>query len=66
MNEGAKEESEHIIVKDMIALYGDCVDENYETIENKTILAKKGFVFLILGGFLSFIFIICFLLELVI
>lgn len=46
MDEGAKEESEHTIVKDMIALYGDCVDENEETIENKTNIAKKGFAFL--------------------
>lgn len=45
MDEGVKGESEHVIVKDMIALYGDCADENYETIENKTSIAKKGFVF---------------------
>lgn len=64
MNEGKKGELEHTIVKDMIALYGDCVDENYETIENKTNIAKKGFAFLIFGGCLSFIFFVCFLLEL--
>ncbi|WP_458456207.1 hypothetical protein [Methanobrevibacter sp.] len=65
MNEGAKGESEHTIVKDMIALYGDCADENYETIENKTSIAKKGFAFLIFGGCLSFIFFVCFLFELI-
>lgn len=62
MEEGANDESEHTIVKDMIALYGDCVDENYETMENKTNIAKKGFAFLIFGGCLSFIFFVCFLL----
>ena len=62
MDEGAKEESEHTIVKDMIALYGDCVDDNEETIEDKTSIAKKGFYFLVYGGCLSFIFIVCFLL----
>lgn len=66
INEGAKKESEHTIIKDMIALYGDCVDENYETIENKTNIAKKGFLFLIFGGCLSFIFFVCFLFELLI
>ena len=66
MEEGGKNVSEHGIVKDMIALYGDCVNDNEETIENKTILAKKGFVFLIFGGGLSFIFFVCFLSELVI
>lgn len=66
MDEGAKEESEHTIVKDMIALYGNCANENYETIENKTNIAKKGFAFLIFGGCLSFIFFVCFLFELVI
>lgn len=65
MEEGAKEESEHTIVKDMIALYGNCADENYETIENKTRIAKNGFHFLIYGGCLSFIFFVCFLFELV-
>ena len=64
MDEGAKEESEHTIVKDMIALYSDCVNDNYETIENKTNIAKKGFAFLIFGGCLSFIFFVCFLFEL--
>ena len=64
MDEGAKEESEHTIVKDMIALYGDCVNENEEIIENKTSIAKKGFNFLIYGGCLSFIFFVCFLFEL--
>lgn len=64
MNEGANDESEHTIVKDMIALYGDCVNENEEIIENKTSIAKKGFNFLIYGGCLSFIFFVCFLFEL--
>ena len=64
MEEGRKEESEHTIVKDMIALYGNCADENYETIENKTNIAKKGFAFLIFGGCFSFIFFVCFLFEL--
>lgn len=66
MEEGAKGESEHTIVKDMIALYGNCIDENYETIENKTSIAKKGFNFLIYGGCLSFIFFVCFLLGLIV
>lgn len=65
-NEGAKGEYEHKIVKDMIGLYGECVDENEETIENKTNIAKKGFFFLVFGGCLSFIFFICFLFELLI
>ena len=64
MDEGANDESEHTIIKDMIALYGDCVKENEETIENKTNIAKKGFAFLIFGGCLSFIFFVCFLFEL--
>lgn len=64
MEEGAKDESEHTIVKDMIALYGKSVDENYEILENKTNIAKKGFVFLLFGGCLSFIFFVCFLFEL--
>ncbi|WP_407422091.1 hypothetical protein [Methanobrevibacter sp.] len=64
MNEGSNDESEHTIVKDMIALYGDCVNENEEIIENKTSIAKKGFNFLIYGGCLSFIFFVCFLFEL--
>ena len=49
----------------MIALYGDCAYENYETIEDKTSIAKKGFNFLIYGGCLSFIFFVCLLFELI-
>lgn len=64
MKKGENDESEHDIVKNMIGLYGSCVDENYEIIENKTSIAKKGFLFLICGGCLSFIFFICFLFEL--
>ncbi|SFL65918.1 hypothetical protein SAMN02910297_01448 [Methanobrevibacter olleyae] len=64
MEEGAKKESEHTIVKDMIALYSDCINDNEKLIENKTNIAKKGFSFLIYGGCLSFIFLLCFLLEL--
>lgn len=62
---GGEEVSEHEIIKEMIGLYGDCVNDNEETIENKTNIAKKGFHFLIFGGCLSFIFFICFLAELV-
>lgn len=64
MDEGAKGESEHTIVKDMIALYSDSVNHNEKIIENKTNIAKKGFLFLILGGCFSFIFFVCFLFEL--
>ena len=64
MDEGKKGESEHVIVKDMIALYGDCVEKNEKIMENKTKISKKGFNFLIYGGFLSFIFFVCLLLKL--
>lgn len=64
MEEGKKGTSEHGIVKYMIALYGSCVEENEEKIENKTKIAKNGFAFLIFGGCLSFIFFVCFLAEL--
>ena len=64
MKKGKNDESEHGIIKNMIALYGSCVEENNETIENKTSIAKKGFNFLIYGGCLSFIFFIVFLFEL--
>ncbi len=41
IDEGAKYESEHTIVKDMIGLYGDCINDNEKVMENKTIIAKK-------------------------
>lgn len=63
MDEGSKDESEHTIVKDMIGLYGDCINDNEKVMKNKTSIAKKGFSFLIFGGCLSFIFIVCYIFE---
>ena len=47
----------------MIGLYGDCINDNEKVMENKISIAKKGFSFLIYGGCLSFIFIVCFIFK---
>ncbi|KZX11363.1 hypothetical protein MBORA_16080 [Methanobrevibacter oralis] len=56
MELGANDESEHEIVKNMIGLYGSCVEDNEKSTENKTEIAKKGFSFLRYGGWVTFIF----------